>query len=678
MKKNYFSILFAALMLFVAMPAKAEVNSMSDLFGKYKLTATIENTEAGKAHADLWKSECEVIITKGVNGAPAAVKGLFGTTEDQTISNIDLDNNKFFSVNPNPNYGLFSQNPYIGVADMTLEDLQMYTMEYHYNPATKEITIPNFSICEFSWPGGVMTGEVLAEVSNVKMELLEAEEIDIPEIEGEWSFKPYGMGYVRNDSTFAYEFTIDLVAKDDTKKLYDAIFNIEGFAPFTLEATFNGIDLVMPFNNLYLDTEQKIRLGVKATTQEMTLIKEGQLSFSYSSSTLMWQGDYFVVRKDTIVKEEVDGVEVEKESAITLQQISYGWIEREAPNAIDWAGVYTVNVNEVDDLYPEDGVDFPNSFKMEVVASAGGGYTVTKFAGYEGEYYPSVELVPSSDGKSATMELGSSYYGFTILHSFGEVSVDGGTDYAYHALTDAQGESTSLKITLNEDGTLSIEDFSVSYFLWNAKAYDPLVLMTGVTAEKYVEKFEWAGDYTLTAETVSVYYPGTDVEFPEIFDVTISYFDGSAYGMESCYYISSFLNKNIEQMPIDFAIAEDGWSAEMLVGGLCGSIVAGETYYKIYDMNATNTPITVTANADGSISIPSFFIKVVNYTTNEEQAGAFYQNVTLTRKTATDGIENIVTENKVVEGIFDLLGRKHDAITAPGIYIVNGKKALVK
>ena len=62
MKKNYFSTLFAALMLFVAMPAAAQVNSMSDLFGKWKFSATINTTEAGAAHADKFKSDCEVII----------------------------------------------------------------------------------------------------------------------------------------------------------------------------------------------------------------------------------------------------------------------------------------------------------------------------------------------------------------------------------------------------------------------------------------------------------------------------------------------------------------------------------------------------------------------------------------------------------------------------------------
>ena len=43
-------------------------------------------------------------------------------------------------------------------------------------------------------------------------------------------------------------------------------------------------------------------------------------------------------------------------------------------------------------------------------------------------------------------------------------------------------------------------------------------------------------------------------------------------------------------------------------------------------------------------------IKKGYYNTNEEQAGAFYQNVTLTPKSIEDGIEDVVTESKVVEG----------------------------
>ena len=43
----------------------------------------------------------------------------------------------------------------------------------------------------------------------------------------------------------------------------------------------------------------------------------------------------------------------------------------------------------------------------------------------------------------------------------------------------------------------------------------------------------------------------------------------------------------------------------------------------------------------------------------------------------TTGIENVEVENEV-KAIFDLTGRRVEAITAPGIYIVGGKKVLVK
>ena len=45
---------------------------------------------------------------------------------------------------------------------------------------------------------------------------------------------------------------------------------------------------------------------------------------------------------------------------------------------------------------------------------------------------------------------------------------------------------------------------------------------------------------------------------------------------------------------------------------------------------------------------------------------------------ASTGIEELEGENVNVKGIFDLQGRKIEQITAPGLYIVNGKKVLVK
>ena len=44
----------------------------------------------------------------------------------------------------------------------------------------------------------------------------------------------------------------------------------------------------------------------------------------------------------------------------------------------------------------------------------------------------------------------------------------------------------------------------------------------------------------------------------------------------------------------------------------------------------------------------------------------------------TTGVEEVKTENGEVKAIYDLTGRRVEAITAPGIYIVGGKKVLVK
>ncbi|MBO5806988.1 MAG: hypothetical protein J6Q98_02200, partial [Bacteroidaceae bacterium] len=46
--------------------------------------------------------------------------------------------------------------------------------------------------------------------------------------------------------------------------------------------------------------------------------------------------------------------------------------------------------------------------------------------------------------------------------------------------------------------------------------------------------------------------------------------------------------------------------------------------------------------------------------------------------TKATGIENVNGENVKVKAIYDLAGRRIDAITEHGIYIVDGKKVLVK
>ena len=61
-------------------------------------------------------------------------------------------------------------------------------------------------------------------------------------------------------------------------------------------------------------------------------------------------------------------------------------------------------------------------------------------------------------------------------------------------------------------------------------------------------------------------------------------------------------------------------------------------------------------------------------TTTESNPAAYYSF----RFPGTTGIGEVKGENGEVKAIYDLTGRRVEAITAPGIYIVNGKKVLVK
>lgn len=76
---------------------------------------------------------------------------------------------------------------------------------------------------------------------------------------------------------------------------------------------------------------------------------------------------------------------------------------------------------------------------------------------------------------------------------------------------------------------------------------------------------------------------------------------------------------------------------------------------------------------------------VLNYGSGTEEfnINGIKEMVFIHKEDTPTAITDILNEqfpaaNKAVEGIFDLNGVKHDRITEPGIYIVNGKKVLVK
>ena len=647
MKKNYFSSFVAALMLFVAMPASAEVSSMADLFGKWQFTATIETTEAGAAHADKFKSNCEVTIAKAASQYfMADISGFAGANYSMSVSGFDAAKGTFEVSGPNSaNYGLW--DGYLAVsnaegawpwADYQNPDSEQFGFVFSFN-GTEEITVADFTIVSQDW--GSNTATILAHVKNVKMTPIELDVKDTsnyPDLTGLWTWE----GGLRTDTVSLKGFTVEFQKADETKENWNATFTFGDYEPFTLAATFDGSMVTVPHDTIYFDKVEGIRIGTRSSSTACA----GNFTFSYNSKTSMSLYDYIYVRKDVYSGDTLKGGKI--------YQVFDGYITRENPDAYDWSGIYNVSVADAEDLNENDGIVFPAEFDMVVEKRPGNLYVITEMLGYKDL---SIGITPSDDDKYATINLGG--YSGAMLEYIGEV--DG--DYAYHVITDANAEATSLTLTKNDDDTFSFGDFSVSYKLYYAGSYDPIASFVGAKATKKV--FDWAGEYTLTATVEAIDATAT---YASEFDVEIQEFSG-------VYYITKFDGDKVYSMNyggIPLTVADKAATAPngKFVGG------AYPNYVTINGVDAAN--LNLTMDAAGNIKMADFYYTSLNYDTNETANVAIYSNVVLTRKAVVDAIESIEVENKVVEGIFDLLGRKLDVIKAPGIYIVNGKKVLVK
>ena len=681
MKKFTFLSFAMLLCLFtLATKANAQVNSMADLFGKYRFTATFDFTPAPEGvNTDIFKNDCEVVISAGSSiYYLAEVSGLMGADYEQSISDFSAADNTFTCINPNPNYGLW--NGYIGVTDTSLEDLNSYNMVYKYNPETKEITIDDFQIAAFSWPAPDynMTATVYANVTNAKLTLIEAENetVEIPSIAGDWDYEPVD-GYVRNDSTFASTFSMSLVATDETNKAYDATITYGDFEPFTLSATFDGSMLTIPYDSVFLvDGENEYFFASASPATK----KDGAFTFQYQNETTLMQWDYIYIRQDSVwvetevTDEETGNVTVEGIWGFPIvQRLNWGYATREseAVKGFSWAGTFNVSAKDVifaDEDFAATFGEWPSEFQIVIEELTPGSFYMTEFMGRD-TYTTnggSCVVTPAADNKSASLSL-TQYYDMFLLESLGNGE--------YLQMFDGMGEATSLNFTLNDDGTLTIDPFFIQKTAFGAdpSTFLPVVMYQDITAERYVEPFDWASGYFLTAD-VEVF--DTTREWPEEFVVKIEYNEG--WGL---YLLTEFFNyDNVTSLCYganSLTIAEDTQSATYNTGSYVGGKYP--LYINIYDKSEGTTALNFTVNEDGTVSMDDFILYSTDYEGGGAAVkGALYTNVVLT-KGDTTGIDSIVEEiAPAVEGIFDLMGRKYDEITAPGIYIVNGKKVVVK
>ena len=618
MKKNYFMLV--CLMLFMAVQATAQVSSIVDLFGKYKFTANIEFTTEGEAYKNQLPTECDAEISEDGTYI-AKIVGFAGSQTQQNINAISIEQSMLKVLNLN-NPALWSNglilanengdNPY-GVWDSAAGAwaVESYGPVYYtFDPATKEISIPDFTVVKMS-DYTAAKGTIIAKYTNVKMTLVQGTTVEIADISGDWNFKAGSSTYsTMAGSTIPTEFAVALAKADDAGRAYNATFAIEGFDAVTLPATFDGNSLAIAYDSTYIDAANGIRFG----SMNGSAVKKGSIEFKSQSEEAfsLYSGFSFVV--DSIGKNKAGDAD---STYVKLQQ----WymdgtlkLPSEAP-AFDWAGVYNVKAG---DLYVADaaGIEWPTEFQFEVTYyETSDVYCVTSVFGYDiaGINNGGLMFTPAEDGKSADINTGN-------LASLG-----GGM---FMKILDMNLTTSPIKLTVNEDGTMSVMGLSVATGEYGSttntlNAYYSSLVITKEAAEEEAPAFSWMGQHTVKAGKVDSYDGG---EWPAEFTMTVSDVNGSIL-------VTEFLGNDVSAINyggILFTIAEDGKSAEMKSGSFVGG--AMPEYLKLYDMNASTSPIVFTLNEDGSVNVSNFFIKHLKYDENynsSESAAVYYQNVTI-------------------------------------------------
>ena len=620
MKKNYFMLV--CLMLFMAVQATAQVSSIVDLFGKYKFTADVEFTAEGEAYRSQLLGESDVVISEDATYS-AKIVGFAGSNEKQNISDINTTTNKLQIINPN-NPQLWStlclanengDNPYGVFADGAWAIEMFNEMIYAYDPATKEISVPDFTVVKVT-DYKAEKANIIAKYTNVKMTLVEAATVEIADISGDWNFKAGSSTYsTMEGSTIPTEFAIALVKTDNAGRAYNATFAIEGFEAVTLPATFDGNSLSIAYDSTYIDATKGIRFG----NMNGSKVKQGSIEFKSQSEEAfsLYSGFSFVV--DSIGKNKAGDAD---STYVKLQQ----WymdgtlkLPSEAP-AFDWAGVYNVKAG---DLFVQNaaGIEWPTEFQFEVTYyETSNIYCVTSVFGYDisGINYGGLMFTPAVDGKSADINTGN-------LASLG-----GGM---FMKILDMNLTTSPIKLTVNEDGTMSVMGLSVATGEYGSasntlNAYYSNLVVTKEAAEEEAPAFDWAGEFALASNVVS--HDGNT--YPTSFYVTVEFYEATEY-TEAMYCVTNFMGNDVYGINyggIKLAVAEDGKSATLANGNV--QSLGGGSFLKIFDAEGKANPLTITLNEDGTLSMDDFTVVSGAWGDNENNTLiADYKNVSLVK-----------------------------------------------
>ncbi|MDE5550635.1 MAG: hypothetical protein K2I99_04700 [Bacteroidaceae bacterium] len=449
MRKTITKLSCAILALLSSSSLCAQITDPSELYGTYEFTADMEITADGQPYADRFSANCEVTIEKN-EIYDMTIVGLAGATDVQTAN---LRNGNLDIKGPFGSTYYLWDNPCV-YGDENGENLvggAVYSIIYTVDPATKNITLPNFSAITVSdgWSG---TDKVLAKFTNCKLTFKEAAVIEAEDVSGEYHFTAQG---INDASTFPTEFDITLTAKDETNRTYSVVIDYgEGFKTLALEASFDGSRLIIPFKDAYLDEANTLALCEFYKPSQL----ESTIDFNIGASGTTFS----LISGMSICRVEKDGENVKYGNE---QWYVGGVMAKPSTASANFAGSYHVKPTNFYNLVGTDpyNYEYPQEFDIVVAYDeVMDGYYLEEFMGPD--IYTSNYGATDCTVEGNTLKIPAGLL-MDRVYTSDDYSV-----MVYHVLYNGLGEPTgTIDLTVNEDGTCTMGDF---FLFRDTRTYD--------------------------------------------------------------------------------------------------------------------------------------------------------------------------------------------------------------
>lgn len=618
-KKMKKLLLFSILsVLFIA--ANAQVTSITELYGKYKFTSEMTVTAEGEEYSSNFAAESEVVISKDII-YDAALSGIAGGKgRPMGINKFDASAKRMGTTNPNSvshwtvsNIGISTPDgkyPFGGNYDfyLTYDDEGNFTMD-------------DFSLVLADHP--TSTTVILAQFKNCKLTPIEIEKIEYEDMSGNWHFKSaQGEGTFDAESELPTEFDMVVSATSDDFKNYSVEIAYEGYTPVTVNATFNGEELVLALDNTCIDVENNIFLA-----SYMFPSLQGNIRFKKgtTSTTMTLTSGMRLAQKNG------------ESEIVTVQYYTSGIATKQvATDKVDFVGTYSVTAGDV--MYNpscSSTEEYPSAFDLEIVYDDEKEcYLLTKFFGEKIDEQNNGGIVANVADDDPTM-LKISVGNDAVLRTLSDGSVI--------VLYDKLGQSTG-NVELKIDGdNVTISDFSVYYLAPGSDAaLDALFMGNKITKGSGVvieSPIDYSQSYTVKFAADDVVVKNADVEFEFPTEFEIAFTDYGDYGV----YMKSFLGEDISYLNSGgIMIENDEDDVRKFYLSLVGnkkikSIVQGETYLILCDVNGkTEERLTVEIDNAGNVTISDFSICLFDSKSGQTEIAAVYSKNSST--TAVEGV----------------------------------------